>query len=269
MGTSEEPADHVIDQGWERYGARDHAVWRLLFERQSHLLADRACREYLDGLKTLDLAAEGIPHFERLSDRLERATGWRVVAVAGLVPDAVFYRLLADRRFPAGNWIRPPHQMHYLEEPDVFHDVFGHVPLLANPVFADFLAAYGRGGLKALGLGTLERLARLYWYTVEFGLVRTPDGLRIYGSGIVSSRTESVHCLESPRPLRLPFDIERVMRTRYRIDDLQETYFVIDGFERLFEATRPDFIPLYERLATLPDIDAGVSLPGETPLHNG
>ncbi len=253
--------DYVIVQGWGNYTEQDHAVWRALFERQSALLPGRACQEYLDGLAGLGVAADGIPDFERLSDILERTTGWRIVAVPGLVPDDIFFGHLAARRFPATNWIRQPAQMDYLQEPDVFHDVFGHVPLLMNPVFADYMAAYGRGGLKALRLGALPKLARLYWYTVEFGLIRTGAGLRIYGSGIVSSRTESAYCLESPKPKRIAFDLLRIMRTEYRIDDLQDGYFVIDSFDQLFAATGPDFTPYYETLKGLSDVPPGAVLP--------
>ena len=171
--------DHVIEQGWAEYADLDHAIWRRLFERQSKLLPGRACGEYLHGLRDLGVAADGIPNFERLSEILDRATGWRIVAVPGLVPDEVFFQHLAERRFPATNWIRRPEQMDYLQEPDVFHDLFGHVPLLMSPVFADYLQAYGRGGLKALGLGALKNLSRLYWYTVEFGLIKREEGLRV------------------------------------------------------------------------------------------
>lgn len=237
--------DFVIDQGWDAYTSEDHAIWRTLFERQSQVLPGRACREYLEGLAALGVCAEGIPRFERLNEVLGAATGWRLVAVPGLVPDEVFFRHLAERRFPATNWIRRPHQMDYLQEPDVFHDVFGHVPLLVNPVFADYLQAYGRSGLKALTLDALPYLARLYWYTVEFGLIRTAEGLRIYGSGIVSSRAESIYCLESDEPNRIGFDLLRVMRTRYHIDRFQETYFVIDSFDQIAAAARPDFAPHY------------------------
>ncbi len=258
-----ERGDFVIDQGWDQYTPEHHAIWRTLFERQAKLLPGRACGEYLRGLAQLGVAAEGIPDFERLSDILERATGWRIVAVPGLVPDETFFRHLANRRFPATNWIRTPEQMDYLQEPDVFHDVLGHVPMLIHPVFADYMAAYGRGGLKAAGLGALHRLSRLYWYTVEFGLIHRPEGLRIYGSGILSSRTESVYCLEDPRPRRLAFDLRRVMRTRYHIDRFQDTYFVIDGFDQLFEATRPDFAPIYRDLEHLPDIAPDETVPGD------
>lgn len=258
--------DFVIDQGHERYGEEEHAIWRTLFHRQSDLLKGRAAPEFLDGLTGLGIAADDIPDFERLSDVLERATRWRIVAVPGLVPDDVFFRHLANRRFPATNFIRRWDQLDYLQEPDVFHDIYGHVPMLFNPVFADYLQAYGQGGLKALALDSLPFLARLYWYTVEFGLVRTPDGLRIYGSGIVSSKGESIYALESPKPRRLPFDLMRIMQTDYRIDDFQDIYFVIDGYEQLFEATRPDFTPYYVALKTLPTIPPGVLLPNEREI---
>lgn len=256
-------SDHIIPQGWERYTRAQHDIWRRLFERQSRLLPGRACDELVQGMAGLGIAADGIPDFERLSEVLMRTTGWRIVAVPGLVPDDVFFCHLAARRFPATNWIRAPEQMDYLQEPDVFHDVFGHVPLLMNPVFADYLQAYGRGGVKALRLGALPKLARLYWYTVEFGLIMTSEGLRIYGSGIVSSRGETRYCLDSPKPKRVGFDLLRIMRTNYRIDDYQEIYFVIDSFEQLFAATRPDFTPYYTQLATMSDIAPGDVLPSD------
>jgi phenylalanine-4-hydroxylase len=247
-------AEFTIEQNWRDYDAEQHAIWRLLFERQQRLLVGRACREYLEGLGGLGVEADGIPDFRRLSRLLDAATGWQIVAVPGLVPDDVFFAYLARRRFPSTCFIRRRDQLDYLQEPDVFHDICGHVPLLMNPVFADYMQAYGEGGLKALGLGHLQRLARLYWYTVEFGLIATPEGLRIYGSGILSSAGESVYALEDPRPHRIRFDLRRVMRTRYRIDDFQQTYFVIDDFEQLFDATRPDFAPIYRDVAAFRDI---------------
>jgi phenylalanine-4-hydroxylase len=248
-------SDCSIEQKWHDYTEDEHAIWRLLFERQQQLLVGRACLEFLDGLGALGLAADGIPDFNRLSEVLDAATGWRLVAVPGLVPDDVFFAFLARRRFPSTCFIRRRDQLDYLQEPDVFHDICGHVPLLINPVFADYMQAYGEGGLKALGLGHLQRLARLYWYTVEFGLIDTDQGLRIYGSGILSSAGESVYCLEDPRPNRIRFDLKRVMRTRYRIDDFQQTYFVIDDFQQLFDATQPDFAPIYREIAALSDIE--------------
>ncbi len=263
--------DHVIDQGWNDYAAEDHAVWRDLFRRQARILKDRAFRGFLDGLDGLGVAAEGIPDFNRLSEVLGATTGWRIVAVPGLVPDDVFFRHLAARRFPATNWIRGRHQMDYLQEPDVFHDIYGHVPMLMDPTFADFLQAYGRGGLRAIKLGALPYLARLYWYTVEFGLIRTPEGLRIFGSGIASSKGESIYCLENPKPDQLAFDLRRVMRTKYRIDDYQETYFVIDSVQQLFEATLEDFAPIYDELKAGNDLAPGDIRPTDrlapSPLH--
>ncbi len=261
--------DYTMEQPVERYTPADHAVWRRLFERQAETLKGRACGEFLAGLAGLGVARDGIPRFERLSEALTRATGWRIVTVPGLVPDDVFFAHLAGRRFPVTWWIRKPEQMDYLQEPDVFHDIYGHVPLLMNPVFADYMQAYGEGGLKALKLGALNNLARLYWYTVEFGLIRTPEGLRIYGSGIVSSKGESTYCLESASPNRLGFDLLRIMRTGYRIDTFQKTYFVIDSFEQLFEATRADFTPYYEQLRGLPQIPSGAVLPSDRVLHRG
>ncbi|HEV2336536.1 MAG TPA: phenylalanine 4-monooxygenase [Stellaceae bacterium] len=255
--------DYTIEQNWSGYSADEHAIWRLLFDRQQHLLVGRACRDYLAGLQGLGVAAAGIPDFRRLSDLLDRASGWRIAAVPGLVPDDVFFDFLARRRFPSTCFIRHRDQLDYLEEPDVFHDICGHVPMLMNPVFADYMQAYGEGGLKALRLGHLPELARLYWYTVEFGLIATQEGLRIYGSGILSSAGESVYCLDDPRPNRVRFDLRRVMRTRYHIDRYQETYFVINDFTELFAATRPDFAPIYRKVASQPEIAADAVLPGE------
>ena len=195
-------------------------------------------RSSCEGLDQLGIGEAGIPDFRIMNDTLRAATGWEIVAVPGLVPDLAFFRLLADRKFPAGFWIRKPEQIDYIEEPDIFHDVFGHVPLIMRPVYADYLEAYGRAGLAAAEHGALKRLARLYWYTVEFGLAQTPEGLRIVGAGIASSPSETIFALESPSPNRVAFDLGRVMRTRYRIDDFQETYFVLDGVEA-WPAPRP------------------------------
>jgi phenylalanine-4-hydroxylase len=247
-------ADFTIDQGWDAYTREEHDIWRRLFERQSEILVGRAVQEFVDGIDFLGIAGGGIPDFRPLNKALMARTGWQIVAVNGLVPDDIFFDHLANRRFPATAWIRTEQEMDYLEEPDVFHDVFGHVPLLANPMFADYMAAYGRGGLKALRLGSLEKLARLYWYTVEFGLIQTDAGLRIYGSGIVSSKGESVYALESATPNRLGFDLLRIMRTNYRIDDFQESYFVIDSFEQLFGETLPDFTDYYRQLASMDEL---------------
>jgi phenylalanine-4-hydroxylase len=262
--------DFTIDQHWERYSAAEHGMWRTLFERQAKVLPGRACDEFLDGLKKLNLVSDQIPDFERMSDDLEKITGWRVVAVPSLVPDDIFFDHLAHRRFPAGQFIRTPEQIDYIEEPDVFHDVFGHVPMLAHPVFAEYMQAYGKGGQRALKeFGALKNLARLYWYTVEFGLIAKPEGLRIYGSGIVSSRAESIYAVENPSPNRIGFDLERVMRTNYRIDDFQESYFVIDSFDDLFQATYQDFAPLYAKLETGPNYVPGDVLTADKVHHRG
>ena len=264
-----ERADWTIDQGWERYTAQDHGVWKTLFERQTRLLIGRACDAFVQGMRELPIGPEQIPDFRRLSDILMRRTGWQVVAVPGLVPDEVFFDHLANRRFPSGNFIRKPHELDYLEEPDVFHDVFGHVPLLMNPTMADYIQAYGVGGLRAQKLGVLDKLSRVYWYTVEFGLVQQVDGLRIYGAGIASSATESVFALDDPSPNRLRFDLERVMRTRYRIDDFQESYFVIGDMDELLQLARIDFGPLYERVRGQPEHEPGDVLATDAVVSRG
>ncbi|MDQ8018550.1 MAG: phenylalanine 4-monooxygenase [Bordetella sp.] len=261
--------DWTIDQGWSNYSAEEHAVWRTLFERQSKLLPGRACDEFIRGMQDLPIGPEQIPDFEQMSKVLKKRTGWEVVAVPGLVPDDVFFDHLAHRRFPAGQFIRKPHELDYLEEPDVFHDVFGHVPMLMNPVIADYIQAYGEGGLRAHRLGVLDKLARVYWYTVEFGLVQQADGLRIYGAGIASSASETRFAVEDDSPNRVRFRLERVMQTRYRIDDFQETYFVLGHLDELLELARIDFAPLYERLAGRPEHEAGQVLPEDTVITRG
>ncbi len=262
-------ADWTIDQGWERYTAEEHGVWKTLFERQSRLLPGRACDEFVAGMQALPIGAHEIPDFRRLSDVLSARTGWQVVAVPGLVPDDVFFDHLANRRFPAGQFIRKPHKLDYLEEPDVFHDVFGHVPMLMNPVIADYIQAYGVGGLRAKELGVLDTLARVYWYTVEFGLVQQPDGLRIYGAGIASSATETVFSLEDDSPNRMRFDLARVMCTHYRIDDFQETYFVIRGLEELLHLAHIDFGPLYAQVRGSPEYEPGTVLATDELVSRG
>lgn len=261
--------DFTIDQDWNSYSAAEHARWDRLFARSQAVLQDRACAEFMEMASLLKLSDSGIPDMRRLSDRLEGIAGWRVVPVAGLVPDEVFFYHLANRRFPAGAFIRSEQEMDYLEEPDVFHDVFGHVPLLANPVFADFMQAYGQGGRRAMQLGRLQNLARLYWYTVEFGLIQTPQGLRIFGAGIMSSAAESVFALESDSPNRVAFDLERVMRTKYVIDDFQQIYFVIDSFRELLDECYRDFGSLYERLARASDVEPQALIEADTVITRG
>ncbi|WP_375404357.1 phenylalanine 4-monooxygenase [uncultured Sphingomonas sp.] len=263
-------ADWTVPQDWERFTPEEHATWDTLFARQAKLLPGRASNAWLRGLDVLHLDRPGIPRYEELNERLMKLTGWQVIAVPGLVPDDVFFDHMANRRFVAGNFIRRPDQLDYLEEPDVFHDVFGHVPMLADPVFGDYLAAYGRGGQRALGLDALKYLGRLYWYTVEFGLIAEPEGMRIYGSGIVSSYAESRFALDDPSPNRIAFDIARVMRTEYRIDDFQQNYFVIPSFDELLRQTvETDFAPLYEMLKEQPDIPVAAIEPEDVVLTQG
>jgi phenylalanine-4-hydroxylase len=261
--------DFTIDQNWESYTAEEHDRWDRLYRRAEATLRNRACEEFSAALHSLQLSERGIPDMRRLSSRLEKLTGWRVVPVTDLVPDDIFFNHLANRRFPAGAFIRPEEQLDYIEEPDIFHDVFGHVPLLANPVYADYMQAYGRGGARALSLGRLANLARLYWYTVEFGLIRGKQGLRIFGAGIMSSTSESVFSLESDSPHRVAFDLERVMRTKYIIDDFQKIYFVIDSFESLLAKCNEDFGPLYARLAGAPDIEPHQLTEADTVITRG
>ena len=248
--------DFTIDQDWQSYTPAEHDRWDRLIRRQKQILPGRACDAFVDAMNKLELSEGGIPNMDVLSEKLHRLTGWRVVPVAELVPDDIFFDHLANKRFPAGAFIRPESEFDYLQEPDVFHDIFGHVPLLADPVFSDFMQAYGKGGQRALNRGQLHHLARLYWYTVEFGLINTSQGLRIYGAGIMSSPQESRFSLEDASPNRIAFDMKRVMRTNYIIDDFQQTYFVIESFESLLEECYRDFGVLYDELESTPDLAA-------------
>ena len=262
--------DWTISQNWQNFTPAQHGVWDTLFARQVALLEGRASNAFLRGLDVLKLSKPGIPDFAELSERLTAASGWRVVAVPGLIPDAVFFDHLANRTFVAGNFIRSADSLDYLEEPDVFHDVFGHVPMLADPVFADYMVAYGQGGLRSLGFDALDHLARLYWYTVEFGLIREPGGLRIYGAGIVSSYAESVFALDDASPNRIEFDLMRVMRTEYRIDDYQQSYFVVPSLAELLRVTvETDFAPLYTALDALPDLEVAELVAADRVLTCG
>ncbi len=264
-----ERADWTIDQGWSSYTPEEHAVWKTLFERQRRLLPNRACDEFIRGMNDLPISSEQIPNFEQLSETLMKRTGWQIVAVPGLVPDDVFFEHLANRRFPSGQFIRKPHELDYLQEPDVFHDVFGHVPMLMNPFMAEFIQAYGEGGMRAKELGVLDKLARVYWYTVEFGLVQQPEGLRIYGAGIASSSVETVFSVESASANRIGFDLGRVMRTRYRIDDFQETYFVLNHLDELLALAHIDFHPYYEKLIHASDYLPGDILDSDRVISRG
>ena len=261
----------IVEQPWDSYTADDHNTWATLFKRQREVLKGRACAEFLDNQERFGMGVDQIPRFEQLNEVLAKGTGWEIIGVEGLLPELDFFDHLANRRFPVTWWIRRPDQIDYIAEPDMFHDLFGHVPLLLNPMFADYMAAYGRGGVKAHGISAeaLVNLTRLYWYTVEFGLINTKDGIRIYGSGIVSSKGESIHSLESDSPNRIGFDLKRIMRTRYRIDTFQKSYHVIDSFEQLMDATRPDFTPIYADLAEQDSVPAGAIIDSDRVFHRG
>jgi len=260
--------DYTVDQEWDAYSAGEHELWRRLYRRQQSLVAKYACDEFNDTLAALRFG-EGIPRFDAINRKLAVVTNWQLVAVPGLLPDLAFFEHLAHRRFPVTVWIREPEEFDYIVEPDVFHDFFGHVPMLFNPVFADYMQAYGQGGIKAHALGAIEMLSRLYWYTVEFGLIETPKGLRAYGAGILSSGGEIGYCIDNPRPNRIGFDLMRIMQTRYKIDTFQETYFVIREFRELFDATAPDFTPYYAELRGREPHAASALLAGERVLHRG
>lgn len=261
-------AAYTVAQEWQHYSEEEHAIWAVLYRRQRALIERYAAPEFLQGTRALAALPDRIPRFDEANRILEASTGWRIVAVPGLIPDEVFFAHLAQRRFPVTVWIRRRDELDYLVEPDLFHDFFGHVPLLTNPIFARFMQAYGQAGAKAMATaGGLRMLSRLYWYMVEFGLLRTAQGLRVYGSGILSSKGETVYSLEDPTPQRLQFDLVRVMRTEYCIDEFQKTYFVLDSFQQLFDACYgTDFAPLYARYAQQPPIAADAAAPGDVAV---
>jgi phenylalanine-4-hydroxylase len=260
--------DYTVEQEWLGYSPEQHELWRRLYSRQAALIPAYACDEFSEALRDLDFGA-AIPRFDAINAKLGTATDWQLVAVPGLLPDLTFFDHLAHRRFPVTVWLREPAEFDYIVEPDIFHDFFGHVPMLFNAVFANYMQAYGRGGIKAHELGAIEMLARLYWYTVEFGLIDTKRGLRTYGAGILSSGGEIGYCLESPRPNRIGFDLLRIMQTLYKIDSYQETYFVIRDFEQLFDATAPDFTSYYERLKGREPYEASTVLATDKVYNRG
>ncbi len=243
-------ADFTVQQRMDDYTDEEQARWLRLVERQLALIQGRACHEFLhaiNGLTALDMRHD-IPEFAAVNVALKAATDWQLVAVPGLLPDEVFFTHLANRRFPVTVWLRDEAEFDYIVEPDLFHDFFGHVPMLFTLIYADHLQAYGEGALKAKRLGGLDWLARLYWYTIEFGLIRENGKILAYGAGVLSSPKELVYALESHVPQRLPFDVMTSMRTKFLIDDVQTTYFVLASFQQLRDDTGPDFAPLYETL---------------------
>ena len=260
----------VIEQRWGDYTAQDHETWKTLYNRQLETLKGHVCEEYLQGLKTLHLTADFVPDYEKLNRHLRAATGWEVLAVPGLIASKPFFTMLANRQFPAGTFIRKPEQLDYLEEPDIFHDVFGHIPLLSHPAYANHMQEYGKAGLRALEHKGIKFLARLNWYTIEFGLIKNNGEIRAYGAGIMSSYGETKYLINDPSSNWLQFDIDRILRTGYYIDDLQATYFTIDSFEALFsECIDRPFVPLYEKFRAMPTLSPFEVYPEDKVLRRG
>lgn len=261
-------ADYTVSQDWDHYSDDEHDTWYRLYTCQYPLIQRYAAPEFLDGLEALTLDATSIPNFSDANKILRRRTGWHIVAVPGLIPDDQFFAHLAQRTFPVSVWIRERSELDYLAEPDLFHDFFGHVPLLTNPVFARFMQAYGTAGRKARTYGAVHMLARLYWYTVEFGLIHSSQGLKAYGAGILSSPGETVHSIDSNAPHRIAFNLERVMCTNYLADAYQRMYFVIDNLEQLFHAGYDaDFTIFYRRYHKAAGIAPDVLLPTDRPVN--
>jgi len=261
-------ADYTVEASSHAYTDGDHETWRTLYRRQTAQVARYACDEFIEALYALELS-DRIPDFDKVNGILVKATGWRIVAVPGLIPDDVFFAHLAQRQFPVTVWMRKPEELDYIVEPDLFHDFFGHVPLLFNPVFAGYMEAYGRKGPEALALNSVKLLARFYWYMVEFGLIRTARGVRAFGAGMLSSHSELAYSVDSPEPNRIRFDLERVMRTDYKIDAFQETYFVLDSFDEVFAATQRDFAPLYAAFRDQPAFPAATILSTDQIIQKG
>lgn len=261
--------DFRLAQNYDAYTADEQDIWRTLYQRQIGLLADHAAPEFVAGLRLLGADANRIPRLAEASERLQRLTGFEVIGVPGLIPEADFFAHLAERRFPVTVWMRRRDELDYLVEPDLFHDFFGHLPMLAHTVFANFIQAYGALGARAKTPAQLKMLARLYWYTVEFGLVATPRGLRAYGAGILSSSGETVYATRASGPARIGFELQRVLRTNYLIDSYQKTYFVLDDIEQLFDSVlAADFDALFAQ-AELPGYEPDARLPSDLPIASG
>jgi phenylalanine-4-hydroxylase len=249
--------DHlVVDQGWNNYSPDEHESWKMLYERQMEVLAPQVCPEYLQAIDDLGFSSNNIPNFHEVNETLKASTGWEIVATEGLVKSKPFFDMLTDRKFPSGYFIRDKNQLDYLEEPDIFHDLFGHIPLLTNKAYAEYMHEYGKGGARALEYKTTKNLARLNWWTIEFGLIQKEDGLKIYGAGLCSSYGEAKYCIKDSSAHHIGFDLERCMRTKVYINDFQPCYFVIDSFEDLFEqAVNTDFSPMYKSFKGLGGIE--------------
>lgn len=263
-------SDWTMPQNWDRFTAAEHAIWDLLVERQSRALDGLACSAFMAGLDILRLSKPGIPDLAELNIRLRAATGWQIVAVPGVIPNDIFFQHLSERRFPAANFLRSADSLDYNEEPDMFHDLFGHLPMLTDPVFAEFMVAYGKAGLRAETLGAADFLGRLYLHTVEFGLVRENGALRGFGAGLLSSYSETVHALTAPDVRRINLNLSRVMRTDYLFDQFQRTYFVIESFEHLLKLTaETDFQPIYRQLRSEPLLAPDAECPGDALVPLG
>ena len=224
--------DYVVPQRWDSFSGDDHSVWDLLFSRQTELLGTRVVSPFLNGIDLLRLSHPGVPDLDELNAILGPRTGWRTVAVTGLVPDDIFFAMLGERVFPVGNFIRKREELDYLEEPDCFHDLFGHIPMLANHDFAEMVEHVGRLGTAAIAAGEGDRVSRIYWHSVEFGLARENGELKILGAGLASSFGEAHFSLESEEVERLPFSVEKAVNTPYRNDVFQPRYLVSESLDR-------------------------------------
>jgi len=266
----------LADQNWHNYTDEEHETWSILYNRQMEVLKPRVCAEYLEGLALLGFTPNCIPKFKEVNERLRAITGWEVVATTGLVKSKAFFDMLKDRKFPSGFFIRTREQLDYLEEPDIMHDLFGHIPLLTNQAYAEYMYEYGKGGARALEYKTTKNLARLNWWTIEFGLIRCGEALKIYGAGLASSLGEAKYVLDDPSAHHIQFNLERCMRTRVYINDMQPCYFVIDSFEQLFEeAVTTDFSPMYKSFKGLEGFDVAREYlpfdiqPGDVVIRKG
>ena len=257
-------ADWTMPQDWQKFTDEEHRRWHEMVVQQVEALQGLASDSFLAGVKAIGLDMGGIPEFDGFNERFRDETGWEVVAVPGVIPNEPFFKLLAERRFPVANFLRKGGAQDYNDEPDMFHDVFGHLPMFIDPTFGEFMTAYGRAGLRAEKLGTTDWLGRLYLHTVEFGLIREGSGLRAYGAGLLSSYAETVHALTSDKARRLHFDLPRLMRTEWPFDTFQPTYFVIESFEALLEEMETTSLKqVYEEVRDLPLIAIGETDPSD------
>ncbi len=262
----------VTTENWKSYTQAEHDLWAKMYARQKEILPNYAAPEITNGLEELEIRPDRIPKFSRINQILKKASQFSIVPVKGFIPEKLFFQFLSMRQFPSTCFIRKPDQIEYLVEPDVFHDVFGHVALLANPIFADFMQEFGKRGLESIEYGYYKQAAALYWFTVEFGLIQTSKGLRVYGAGIASSIGETKYAIDSPQPHRFKFDMLRAMKTQYKIDHFQKGYFVIDSYQQLFDTLHEmNWTKLKPLLDQTPNIPEGhLQDPSELhPKHRG